>query len=328
METVKLKGAFSPNPRLDPLLDGTIKIPGVDIRWESGSPRDLHLMHIEENSCDIFEFSLSNYMITRDKPAERERLRWTALPMFLSKAFMWLAFYVNKNSGIKSLADLRGKRLGVPDYHMTAAVWMRIVFKELYGILPQDIEWFNGRPPGLSHGRNIRDTVKPGIRISQAKKSSELKDKLDRGELDAAYGAGDELFETATVRALFKDDEASRMIGQFRQKAGTTPTNHVLIVQQDLCDRHPGLAKKLYTALEASKQEAYKRARRYAPGYLLFAEDVFAGQEALFGDDPFPSGIAGNMNMLKSLANELLEEGLIGKLPDIKGLFHETVRGT
>ncbi|MDP2645700.1 MAG: hypothetical protein Q8P24_12240 [Desulfobacterales bacterium] len=323
MEILRLKGAFSSNPRLAPLLEGAIKIPGVDIQWQAGSPGKLYLTHLNENVFDIFEFSLSTLMITRDRPAERERLRWTALPIFLSKAFMWLDFYVNVNAGIRSLADLRGKRVGVPDYHMTAAVWMRILLKQLYGILPEEIAWFNGRPPGFSHGKDITTVVKPGVRITQAEKPSELKDKLDRGELDAAYGAGDELFETATVRALFRQDDASRVIGQFRRKTGITPTNHVVVVQQDLCERHPDLAMKLYTALEASKQEAYQRARRYAPGYLLFTREVFAGQTALFGQDPFSSGIAGNMGMLTTLASELLDENLVGKLPDIKGLFHK-----
>src|SRR4030042_7092528 len=98
MKTLRLKGSFSPKPRLEPLLDGAIKIPGIEIQWQSGMPRELHLMHLTQNACVIFEFSLSNFMITRDQPSERERLQWTALPIFLSKAFMWLNFYVHPDS--------------------------------------------------------------------------------------------------------------------------------------------------------------------------------------------------------------------------------------
>ncbi|MDP2267585.1 MAG: ABC transporter substrate-binding protein, partial [Deltaproteobacteria bacterium] len=95
---------------------------------------------------------------------------------------------MRSDSGITSLADLRGKRVGVPDYHMTAAIWMRIVLRELYGIRPEDIEWFNCRPPGVSHGTGIGERLAPGIRLKRARQAGELEDMLSRGEFDAAYG--------------------------------------------------------------------------------------------------------------------------------------------
>jgi len=331
MKILRLKGAFSPNPLLEPLLDGTIQIPGVDIQWQFGPPGDLHLMNLTENACDIFEFSLSNFMITRDRPSERERLQWTALPIFLTKAFLWLDFYVHIDSGITSLADLRGKRVGLPDYHMTAAVWMRIVLKELYGIRPGDIEWFNSRPPGVSHGKNIGETLAPGIILTRANRSGELEDKLQRGELDAAFADRITIAALArvpSVRPLFGPGEAAQVMGAFRRKTGLTPVNHVLILQQHLVDRYPDLAMQLYTAFERSKQEAYERARRSAAGYLLFAKDVFTQQAAVFGDDPFPSGLAANRNMLATLARASLDEGLLTSMPDIDMLFCEVTRST
>ena len=109
MSILRIKAAFSPNPRLEPLLDGTVRIPGVEIEWKLGRPPDLHLASLTQNSDDIFEFSLSNFLITHDQPAERQRLQWTAIPIFLTKAFNWLdRFYVCVDSGITSLADLRG----------------------------------------------------------------------------------------------------------------------------------------------------------------------------------------------------------------------------
>jgi len=72
MSSLKIKGAFSPNPRLEPLLDGAVRITGVEIEWQFGRPPDLHLASLTEDAYDIFEFSLSNFMITRDQPAERD----------------------------------------------------------------------------------------------------------------------------------------------------------------------------------------------------------------------------------------------------------------
>jgi len=288
-------------------------------------------LHLTENPCDLFEFSLSNYMITRDQPSERKRLQWTALPIFLSKAFNWLDFYVHIDSGIKSLADLRGKRVGVPDYHMTAVIWMRIVLKELYGIRPEDIEWFNYRPPGVSHGKNVGAALSSRIVLKRAKKPGELEDRLRRGELDAATtdSVTRHVFTRAnSVRPLFAPGEASEIIAEFRRKTGITPINHVLIVQQHLVDQDPAVAMRLYEAFETSKLEAYERARRSAAGYLLFAKDAFARQAAVFGEDPFPSGLAANRKMIETLAGESFSEGLLSAMPDIEALFCEAMRLT
>jgi len=268
-------------------------------------------------------------MITRDQPSERERLQWTALPIFFSKAFYWLNFYVHENSGITCLADLRGKRVGVPDYHMTAAIWMRIVLKELYGIRPEDIEWFNGRPPGVSHGKNIGEALASGIVLVRAKKSGELEDKLRCGELDAAFGVSRPLLtQGRSVRPLFGRGEASQVIGKFCGKTGLTPVNHIVVVQQHLVDRDPEMAGQLYRAFEMSKQVAYERARKTAAGYLLFAEDAFAMQAGVFGDDPFPSGLAANRKMLETIARELFDEGLVKTLPDVGSFFCEAMQST
>jgi 4,5-dihydroxyphthalate decarboxylase len=332
MSILRIKASFSPNPRLEPLLDGTVRIPGVEIEWKFGRPPDLHLASLTQNADDIFEFSLSNLLITRDQPAERERLQWAAIPIFLTKAFNWLdRFYVRVDSGITSLADLSGKRVGVPDYHMSAALWMRIVLRQLYGIPPEDIEWFNCRPPGVSHGTAVGETLASGIRLKRARQSGELEAMLSRGEFDAAYGDSltkGTLARTPSVRPLFQAGEAVLVIGEYRRQTGITPTNHVLIVQQRLVDTYPELPLQLYRAFEESKQEAYKRALRSAAGYLLFAKDVFAAQATVFGDDPFPSGLAANRIMLTTLAQESFVEGLISSMPDMDKLFCESLRST
>lgn len=331
METVRLMGAFSPNPRLEPLLDGTVRIPGVDIQWQFGKPPDLHQRHLTENSFDLFEFSLSNFMITRSQPAQLKRLRWMAIPIFLTKAINWLDLYVREDSGITSLADLAGKRVGIPDYHMTAAIWMRIVLKELYGIRPQDIEWFNGRPPGVSHGRDVGKALSPGITLLRAKQPGELEERLSRGEIDATYADSvtrAALMRVQSLRPLFGPGEGAEVIGAYRRKTGIIPINHVLLVQQQLVEQDAAMAMRLYTAFETSKQKAYERALRFAAGYLLFAEDAFARQAAVFGDDPFPSGLAANRSMIETLARESFEEGLLGSMPDIDALFCETVCST
>jgi 4,5-dihydroxyphthalate decarboxylase len=329
---MRLKCAFSNNPRVQPLADGTIRIEGVECEWQRGSPANLHLQHLTDDSCDVFEFSLSNFLIVRDRPERRERLRWQAIPIFLSKATMWLRqnIYAHVDSGVRSLADLKGKRFGVPDYQMTAAVWMRIVLRQLYGIAPEDIHWLNGRPPSHTHGEGTTDYLAPSIRLQRLDGRESLDDLLQRGEVDAAYGDNDvaDVKPSASVRPLFAPGDATEIIAAFRAKTGITPVNHVLMMQERLIEKHPELPMKVFNAFEQSKQEAYRRARQAAAGYLLFPDEHFAKMAALFGEDPYPSGLAANRLMLRTVAEQVYSEGLVRELPDIESLFAADTRGT
>jgi 4,5-dihydroxyphthalate decarboxylase len=327
-----LKCAFSYNPRVQPLVDGAVDIEGAECEWTRGSPASLHLRHLNDDACDVFEFSLSNLMITRDRPAERQRLRWLAIPIFLSKATMWLHLniYVHVDSGIRSLADFKGKRIGIPDYQMTAAVWMRIVLRQLYGIEPQHIHWVNGRSSAHTHGQGVTDNLAPGIVVRRLQAHESLNHLLQRGEIDAAYGDNDSAAVSAGagVRPLFGSGDATEIIAEFRQKTGITPVNHTLMMQERLVEQYPDLPMRLFRAFEQSKQEAYRRARQTAGGYLLFPEDHFSKATALFGEDPYPSGLAANRHMLKMLAEEVRLEGLVRELPDTEALFAQATRGT
>lgn len=325
---MKLKMTYHTNPRVQPLRDGTVTLEGYEFDVQMGHAADLHLWHLTENACDVFEFSLSNFLVTKDKP-ERAHLRWLALPVFLAKADMWLDLYAHEDSGIRTLADVKGKRFGVPDYQMTAALWMRIVFRELYGIRPQDVSWVNGRPPSQTHGENVTDNLAPGIELRRLGEDESLNDLLQRGEIDIAYGDS----RSAHVEEGPKVRKLPRALGRqafvdLYAKTKQTPVNHVLLMQERLIEHDPDLPMKLVQTFERSKQVAYERARAAAGGLLLFPNDVFEENAAHFGEDPFPAGLAANRRWLQMAINESAEEGLIRKKPDVDSLFAPSTRNT
>lgn len=324
-----LKCAFSPNPRIQPLVDGEVTIEGVETDWTFDNPGRLHLHHLTQDTFDVFEFSISNYLVVQDNLATAH-VRWKAIPIFLSKALMWTRTYVRDGSGIESLSDLRGKRFGIPDFHMTAGVWMRIVLRHLYGIRPEDIQWFNGRPPEFSHGENVGGSLAPGISLTRLQESGAMNRMLHTGEIDAAYDGGPSVEVTAgsDVHPLFTSTSRRQVIEDFRRKTGQTPVNHVLMVQERLLEQDPTLAVRLYEAFEQSKQAAYKKARKAASGYALFPDEDVARQVDVFGEDPFPSGVAANRDMLEMVFDEACGEGLLRKRPVLESLFADTVRGT
>jgi 4,5-dihydroxyphthalate decarboxylase len=328
---MKLKMAFHQNPRILPLVDGTVPLEGHEMDWHVGHAAYLHQWHLQENACDVFEFSISNFMVTKDKirQGQRTHLRWLAIPTFLMKAAMWLEFYVHADSGIRTFADLKGKRIGIPDYQMTAGVWMRIVLRELYGIRPQDISWVNGRPPEFTHGEGTTDNLAPGIELRRLQAGESLNDLLQRGEIDGAYGDSRSaaVEPSASVR-LLPLEIGRQTFRDFYTKTGMTPVNHILLMQERLLEEDPALPTKLYAAFERSKQVAYERARQASEAYFLFPEMTFADGAAEFGADPYPPGLTTNRRMIETVIAEQLDEGLIQQAPDIDTLFAPPVRNT
>src|SRR5438552_832815 len=129
---LRLTLAFSDNPRVQPLKDGLVKPQGIELDCITLDPSNLFQRNLTYDEFDVSEMSISETLLARER-TDGKKWDWSALPVFLSRGHHWHTLYVNTASGIRSLADLRGRRIGVPDYDMTAALWFRITLKDLYG---------------------------------------------------------------------------------------------------------------------------------------------------------------------------------------------------
>jgi len=324
---LQLRGTFSPNPRMAPLIDGTVKPKNIEITFESGQAGELHEMHLRENSFDVFEFSISHYMQTKLRPGKWD---WTALPIFFSKAFMTLDAQVNVNSGIESAADIRGKTFGVPDYSMTAALWFRAMLRELYDIHTPDVKWIVGRTKEHSHGSQLgmdESDFPKDISVTWPNRHGAINDMLQSGEIDVAYAAGEEVpidKSSPKIRPLFNDGGRA-FVEAFVKSAGFGPVNHTVVVQRRILEKDPWVAEALFEAFEESKREAY---RRNPAAAALFPRQPLEGQADIFGADPFQSGLKANRPMLKMAADQALEDGLSKDVVDIPSLFWPALQNT
>jgi 4,5-dihydroxyphthalate decarboxylase len=251
-----------------------------------------------------------------------------AVPVFLSKPLgLLLHFYVNENAGIRDYADFRGKRFGMPDYGMTAAVWLRIMLRTLYDIQPSDITWFNGRPASLRHGRllDIDGDTSTGVKIVNLESTTELNELLQRGEIDAAYGDGVvQVGAGPRVRHFSPAPVLQRLLADFcRASGGATPMNHTVVFKRELLEEDPDFGRRLHEAFRQSKEEAYRRAKRAAGAYLLFPELAFAAQGELFGEDPYPFGLERNRATLNMIAEQQRLDGLTRETADLDRLWLE-----
>jgi 4,5-dihydroxyphthalate decarboxylase len=342
---LNLKVGVTKNPRFEPLIDGSIKSTKVDLDIAVTTPPELFFRNLKNDEFDVFEMSLSEYLITREQ-AKGNRWQWSALPIFPAKAFVWLGYFVNTGSGIAGLADFRGKRIGVPDYVMTAALWMRVFLRELHNIQPDEVSWFVGRIPELSHGGMLGVDTRPpaGVDITWLTAAQSFDIMLDRGEIDAAYGfaprhdpklfklnidryGGTPLEGNPRLKQLFGDGGRA-VVEAFFNKTGLVPANHAIVAQRRLLDDNPWLAGELYKIFSDSKQAAFERSNFTGPAYLYFESNERKTQAATFGDDPFPFGISKNRKMLEMLFRNSHAEGLTRNLARIEEVFHPALLDT
>jgi len=335
---LNLKLGLTKNPRFEPLVDGTVKSDKLNLNLHVTTPPELFFKNLKNDEFDVFEMSLSEFLITREQ-AKGDRWQWQALPIFPAKAFVWMTLFVNTGAGIETLCDLKGKRIGVPDYVMTAGLWFRVILKELCGIGPNEISWYIGRVQELSHGGLLGMDTKPpaGVSTTWLTTAQTFDVLLDNGEIDAAYGfaprhdaklmtlnidryGGTPLEGNPRLRKMFADGGLA-IVEAFHKKTGIVPANHVIVAQRRLLEQNGWLASEIMRLFSDSKRIAYEHGDFGCPAYLYFENSDRASQEKMVGDDPFPFGIKANRQMLETLFHNSHEEGLTQRLAKIEEVF-------
>jgi len=342
---LNLKVGVTKNPRFEPLIDGSVKSDKADLNIHVTTPPELFFKNLKNDEFDVFEMSLSEFLVTREQ-AKGGRWQWAALPIFPAKAFVWMTLFINTGAGIQGLCDLKGKRVGIPDYVMTAGLWFRVIMRELCGIEPRDISWYIGRVQDLSHGGLLGMDARPpaGVSTTWLTKEQTFDVMLDSGEIDAAYGfaprhdsklmtlnidryGGTPLEGNPRLGKMFHDGGLS-IVEQFYQKTGIVPANHVIVAQRRLLEEYSWLPAEIVRLFSESKRIAYERGNYGNPAYLYFEHSNRAGQEAMVGTDPFPFGIAKNRKMLEALFRNSHDQGLTQRLAKIEEVFFPSLLDT
>lgn len=306
--------------RMIPLAMGEVQPSGINLNFiEVHHPRDLFDRMIANQEFDASELSSSEY-ITRIASGDKS---FIAIPVFPSRAFRHNFIAVNKNK-IKKPSDLNGKRIGVQLYTMTAAVWIRGVLQNEYGVDISSIEWVEGKMEGPgSHGKpSALKPLKP-IKITTNTKHKSLSDLLEDGEIDATIGAD-------LPACLGKAPHVDRLFPNFKEvekayykKTGIFPIMHLVAIRRDFYEKNKFVASSLYNAFNDSKNIAKSRmeslgALRYMLPWLPAELDDI---REVFGDDCWPYGVEANRKTLESLVQFLEEQSMIDKAMPIEELF-------
>jgi len=305
--------AMASNPRTWPIFDGRAGPDGVSLIPSAVHPSELFWRQLRFADFDVSEMSFSSLLIARARGDER----WVGLPVFTTRKFFHAEILVRKDSGIEKPSDLRGKRVGVPEYQQTAALWTRGVLEHEFGVAPRDMLFWMERTPSHSHRAATGFAPPPGVTINQIPADRSIGSMMLSGELDAVihYIVNPNLVDRSTadlwshpaIKPLFPDPLAEGV--RYYRKTGVFPINHGMVIRRDIAEKHPWIILNLYKAFERANEIADRERTLHVEYYRATGVLTHEASEAL-RTPLVHHGIAANRKVLETAARYSHEQGL------------------
>ncbi len=306
--------------RMLPLYTGEVAVEGVDLKFEvEDNPRIIFDRMAAEQAYDVCEFSSSEF-ISRFTGGQ---CPFVAIPVFASRVFRHSFIFINRKH-VKNPKELAGKRIGVPVYTMTAAIFIRGLLSDEHGIDFANCEWVEGDiNSAKSHGNPaILPTVKK-LSVTANRSGKSLSQLLEEGEIQAIIGTGvpEAYGRNPDIVRVYPDYRAAEM--EYYRRTKIFPIMHLVVIRRDVHERNPKLAGHLFRAFNQAKdiersKMRYRGTLRYMLPWMHAELDEI---DAVFGGDPWPYGIEPNRPTLEALVRYLAEQGVIAKAPRVDDLF-------
>lgn len=316
MTKVELTLACGDYDRTRPLWDGSVRPEGIHLNVLLLPVEEIFLRAVRYQEFEVTELSMSSFLITRGKV----KPGYVAIPAFPSRKFRHGDIYIRRDSPIRRPEDLRGARIGLPEYQMTAAVWVRGILQEDYGVKVNEVQWFT------AHEERFPVKLPSSIRVEVIPKNTHLLELLRQGELDAVITA------RIPQPSLRGEDWIQRMFPNFKEvesdyyrRTGIFPIMHAVVLRRDVYEKYPWAAQSMYRAFCRAKEQALDQAMGLgAPPVTLpwFFHEIDQ-TIALMGNDFWPYGLSSNLKALRKLIEYMTQQGLIedGGALSVEDLF-------
>jgi 4,5-dihydroxyphthalate decarboxylase len=303
--------AIAEYDRTRALIAGRVKAKGLAITTHTPEVRGDFCTRPVYEAFDASEMSFSWYLEARDRNAP-----CLALPFFPMRMAVWAYVFVRADSNITKPSDLIGKRIGARGYRYTVNLWLRGLFKEHYGLAPEETTWVT------AEDENNGYVMPKGIKV-ELRPDSDPVENLRTGVVDAIYCTGiPEAFENGEswIRRLFPDTQAE--MRSFVARTGIMPITHAFVMKKQLAEREPWIAESLYRALVESQQVA-DRIYQTDAKLMSLNEAVFIveQQKALYGATPYAHGLAPNRKIVETFVRYAHEQGYISRPIPVDELF-------
>ena len=325
MAKLELTLAHSLNERSRPILEKKIAPAGIDFRPSVMSPPDIFYRQLHGQEFDVSEMSMSSLLIALD----RGDRNWVGLPIFTTRHFFQTWAWVRADAGIDKPEDLKGKRVGVPEYQQTAALWTRGILQHEFGVAPTDMDWYMERTEEMSHGGATGGFKPPaGLKFQYIPADKSIGSMMMNDELDATmlYITGSNMVDRSRiefqgnpkVRKLFPDGEAESR--RYFRKTGIFPINHGMVVRRSVYEQHPWVALNIFNAYRQAKEQWLSELQAQASTHVDLGL-VPDGTSAGLRQDPYPYGVRSNRELLETLADYSYEQGLTSRRLQLDEIF-------
>lgn len=307
--------------RMRPLIDGEVQIDGVDPVFMLLEPEEIFFRAFRHADFDITELSLSSFSVKTSK----DECPYVGVPVFPSRAFRHTSIYIRTDRGIETPADLRGKRIGVPEYQLTANVWARLFLEQDHGLKPSDVTWVRGGYEEPGRVEKIVLNLPDGVEVVNAPEGKTLSGMLADGELDAVMGPrAPSCFDRGHPNVGYLYPEPQAAAEDWYRRTGIFPIMHLLGIRKTLVEEHPWLPFAVYKAFEKSKHIALERLTDTSATKITlpFVEDQLHAARKLMGYDFWSYGFAENRDVVAQFLAQHHKEGLSSRLLQPEELFH------
>jgi 4,5-dihydroxyphthalate decarboxylase len=300
------------------LLEGRIQPDGIDLNYLNMPVEETFFRMLRNREFDVAEMSLSSYTVSlfKDSP-------FIAIPVFPSRFFRHSCIYVNKDSGIREPKDLIGKRVGNPEYQMTAPVWIRGVLQDEYDVPVDSVTYFTGGEEEPNRSEKLKLDLPRNIRVERIGPTQTLSSMLASGEIDALYTARmpSSFHRSANVRRLFEDFVPVEQ--DYFRRTKIFPIMHTVVIRREVYENNRWVAQSLYKAFCQAQQETYQDLYETAALKAMLPWLTAHVEEARreMGDDFWPYGFDKNVETLSTFLRYSYEQGLSQHLLTPSQLF-------
>lgn len=309
MPRLQLTFACGDYDRTRALEEGTIRPDGIELTYLRLPVEETFFRMMRHREFEVAEMSLSSYVLS----LQADQAPFVALPVFTSRMFRHSGIYCNADAGIFGPGDLRGKRVGTPEYQVSAGVWIRGILADRHGVPVDSVRYVTGGQETPGRIEKVALSLSADVDITRIAPDQTLSAMLAEGEIDALYTPRIPTPFAARdprVRRVFPDTVAAEK--DYFAATGIFPIMHVVVVRRDVYDRYPWVAQSLYKAMLLAKQEAM--ASLYDSSALRFMlpwlnQDLEQAR-ALLGDDYWSYGLEANAETLATFLRYHHEQGL------------------
>ena len=326
MSKLKLSIAMGNYDRTRALLDGQVQIDGVDPVFMTLFPEEMFFRAMRSQDFDICELSFSSYAV---KTAQ-ESCPYVAVPVFLSRAFRHTSVYVRKDR-IRKPEDLKGRRIGLPEYQLSANVWARAILQDDYGVHPQDVTWVRGGIETPGRPEKIALKLPPGVRLENAPEGRTISEMLDRGEIDGFMGPrppSSHALNNPNIGWLFDDPIA--VAKDYYRRTGIFPIMHVVGIRKSLCQEHPWLPMAVFKAFSQAKDAAMEALSDTSATKVTmpFVEEQIKAARDTMGHDYWTYGVSRNRATIDAFLHHHHAQGLSQRRLQLEEIFHSATYET